>query len=254
MANNPLSHIINDITAQLQPLYPESAEQHAWWLLMAVTMQTREQLLAQPTLLLSDHHKTTLTHYINQLVHLQMPFAYVVGSVPFGNLEILIEPPILIPRPETEEWCIELAQKLQQIPGPLTILDMCTGSGCIALTLAQALPHATVYGVDINKDALALAQKNAMHNKITNVTWVLSDLFDQLDPNLRFDLIVSNPPYISESEWHTLDPQVKNWEDVHALLAPQEGLGVLDRLIHQAPAWLRPNKTLPEKGIARKPE
>ena len=146
---------------------------------MAVTMQTREQLWRNQALLLSDQHKTTLAHYINQLVHLKMPFAYVVGSVPFGNLEILTKPPILIPRPETEKWCIELAQKLHTFRAP-TILDMCTGSGCIALTLAQALPHAIVYGVDINNNALALAQKNAQHNKITNVTWVLSDLFDQL--------------------------------------------------------------------------
>ena len=166
MANKPLSHIINDITAQLQPLYPESAEQHAWWLLMAVTMQTHEQLLAQPTLLLSDHQKSTLTHYINQLIHLQMPFAYVVGSVPLA-MRNSIEPPILIPRPETEEWCIELAQKLQQIPGPLTILDMCTGSGCIALTLANITPCNHIRGISIKMHSL---WHKKMHSIIRSLT------------------------------------------------------------------------------------
>lgn len=248
-----MSHHINilikDITARLQPRYPDTAEQHAWWLLSRVTMQSQKQLLIQQNILLSDEQESQLAHYLQQLIDNHMPFAYVMGAVPFGDLEILIEPPILIPRPETEQWCLALVNQLQKISAPLTILDMCTGSGCIALTLAHALPNCRVFGVDINEKALTLAQKNALHNNITNVTWIKSDLFTQIPKTLTFDLIVSNPPYISESEWKTLDTSVKDWEDTAALVAPQEGLGILSPIIDQAPAWIRDCKELAQHHI-----
>lgn len=246
-----INKLINDIATQLYPIYSTSAEQYAWWLISAVTMQSQHTLLTQHTITLSSQQQTKLTQFLDQIINQHMPFAYVVGTIPFGDLEIIVKPPILIPRPETEEWCLQLAHQLQKVRGPLTILDLCTGSGCIALALAHALPSSQIYGVDINTEALELAHENAEHNKISNVTWIQSDLFSQLPTTLKFDLVVSNPPYISESEWQTLEKSVKNWEDTRALIAPQEGLAILNAIIQQTPPWLTHNPQLEQLNCAQ---
>lgn len=132
---------------------------------------------------------------------------------------------------------------------PLQILDLCTGSGCIALALADALPKAKVYGTDIADAALALAHENAQHNHITNVNFIKSDLFEKISAAQKFDLIVANPPYIPEQNWSTLEPSVKDWEDKHALIAPDQGLALIKKIIATAPAYLKPNNLLKKLGI-----
>ena len=128
---------------------------------------------------------------------------------------------------------------------------MCTGSGCIAIALAQAFSQATIYALDISDHALALAAKNARHNNVSNITFLQSDLFQALPADVRFDMIIANPPYISSQEWQTLDQSVKQWEDQTALIASDNGLSILRKIIELSPSHLKPN---PELAAAHLPQ
>lgn len=175
---------------------------------------------------------------IDQHSNQHKPFAYIFGEVDFLQLNLKIEPPILIPRPETEEWVEQLIQVLMPYTDKsLNILDIGTGSGCIALSIAKQLPLFNITAVDISQKALALAQQNAERNNIHNVSFVQSDLFANIDDK-DFDCIISNPPYISKHEYDALDASVKDWEDVNALYAPNEGFALIERLIQEAPKHL----------------
>jgi release factor glutamine methyltransferase len=125
---------------------------------------------------------------------------------------------------------------------------MCTGSGCIAVALAQAFPKATVYAVDNNPEALKLTKENALLNNCTNIITVESDLFENLN-GLTFDCIVSNPPYVTEEEWETLDPVVKNWEDPHALVSYDYGLGIIKKIITEAAKRLNKDPEFAQREV-----
>lgn len=234
--------LINALAHTLQAAYqdPVLCQQYARWTVEYVTQKTTAELIAQPTITLTQEQHSTIDQWIKKMVDEHMPIQYLIGSVPFCDLEIIVEPPVLIPRPETEQWCSELIAELKKLPPtPLRILDMCSGSGCIVLALAHALPHASVIGADIGESALLLSRQNAKHNNITNASFVQSDLFAALPHNKPFDLIVSNPPYIAQKEWHTLDASVTTWEDKRALIAQHEGLAIIERIIEYAPHFLK---------------
>ncbi len=235
------------------------SEQEAWWMLQHITSKTRAALLHEPASLLPQQQLQMIDDWINKLSDESMPLSYLLGSVPFLDLNITVRPPILIPRPETEEWVADLIQKLQpHAPKIVTILEIGTGSGCIALALAKAFPHAIITAADINPAALLLAQENADLNEIRNVRFVESNLFDalsidenkthgsQIPPGITtFDLIVSNPPYIDPIHKSTMMPQVLQWEDEHALFAQDDGLHLLKEIIRQAPKYLNHQPSLP---------
>jgi release factor glutamine methyltransferase len=220
-------------------------QQYAWWILEAITQQTRASLIVQQSCVLTLAQQTVLDEWLNKLIHQQIPLQYLLGSVAFLSLEILVESPTLIPRPETEEWIDELIIQLQQLDNnQLTILDLGTGSGCIALALAQAFPQSIVYAIDKAPGALELARKNARHNSIKNVLFIESDLYTELSKNIIFDLIVSNPPYIEQAEWENLDATVKEWEDKGALVAQQQGLAIIQKIIDHAAQYLKSNEDM----------
>lgn len=226
---------------------PLVAEQSAWWIVEFVTQQNKTRLLTHQHDF-TPSQEQRIQEIVHSIIHDKKPLQYIIGSVPFGDVDILVEPPILIPRPETEEWCLKLIDQLRAVGRqPITILDLCCGSGCIAIALAHALPHATIYAVDISPQAVALTQKNITHNNINNITVVQSDLFAQLQSK-KFDVIVSNPPYIAESEWRSLDESVTAWEDRNALIAADHGVAIIHEIIRQAPAHLHVN-TLLEKYL-----
>lgn len=169
---------------------------------------------------------------------------------PFAGLDIIARQPILIPRPETEEWICNLIDQMHEFKSePLWILDLCTGTGCIALALADAFPKAKVYATDINDAALELAHENARHNQISNVTFLRSDLFNDIPSAFKFDIIVSNPPYIDERSWSTLEQSVRDWEDKNALIAADHGLSLIKKIIDRAPAYIKPNDKLKNARI-----
>lgn len=239
-----INTLIADIAKHLEKAYKDKTlcDQYAWWTVEAITGKDQAHLIAQKNFTLTKEQQKKLDDWLDKLINKHMPIQYLIGSVPFDGLDILVEPPVLIPRPETEEWCLNLIKQLKKIKNQdLNIFEPCTGSGCIALALAKALPKATVYAGDIAEHALELARKNAKHNKIQNITVVTSDVFDGFPRIVKADLIVVNPPYIAENEWKSLDKSVSEWEDKKALVAADKGLAIIEKIIKEAPNRLRAN-------------
>ncbi len=168
------------------------------------------------------------------------PLQYVLGTAEFYNVELEVGPGVLIPRPETERL-VELV--LERYAGG-DILDLCTGSGAIALALAKALPSAQVTAVDISPEALAYARRNLTRLGLGNVSLLEGDLFAPLPHGARFGLIVSNPPYVSEEEFSTVDAVVREYEPRLSLVAGEGGLAVLRRIAEGAREFLTPGGRL----------
>jgi release factor glutamine methyltransferase len=126
---------------------------------------------------------------------------------------------------------------------------MCSGSGCIALALAKAFPQSTVYALDLSDKAIALGKKNAAHNGIKNVTFMQSDLFNELNTQHLFDIIVSNPPYISFDEFQELDASVSTWEDKQALVAADNGTAIINDIIEDAADYLKTDSEIAHTKI-----
>ena len=167
------------------------------------------------------------------------PLAYIVGRQEFWGLSFEVSPAVLIPRPETE-LIVEAALALfPSTDAPVSVADVCTGSGCVAVALARERPAARVVASDVSNVALALARRNASrHGVADRVTTVCTDLLDGIDPPL--DLVASNPPYVRERDRLGLQPEVRDHEPALALFAGPEGLDIIRRLVGQAPTRLRP--------------
>jgi release factor glutamine methyltransferase len=168
------------------------------------------------------------------------PLQYIEGEVQFGPLDLLADRRALIPRPETEGlWEIAVAE-LTDVSNPV-VLDLCTGSGNLALALKRAFPTATIFASDVSSDALALALENSQRLDLA-VEFVRGDLFGAVPVQLRggFDLVVSNPPYIGEGEFESLPDEVRGYEPVAALVAGPAGTEVLARIAAEVEEWLRP--------------
>jgi release factor glutamine methyltransferase len=175
-----------------------------------------------------------------------VPFPYLVGEQPFCDLTLTMRAPVLIPRPETESWLVESWKQIGE-KKVTRILDLCTGSGCIALACARRWPDAQVIGIDIAEHAVKLAQENAERNGITNVTFMQGDLFKPLleqGVTEPFDLIFANPPYIDELNKERVALSVRLHEDPQALFAAKHGMAVSSRIILHARRFLAPEGQL----------
>ncbi|MBF0506542.1 MAG: peptide chain release factor N(5)-glutamine methyltransferase [Nitrospirae bacterium] len=161
------------------------------------------------------------------------PIQYLIGQVLFYGLTLYVGKGVLIPRPETELLVDETIQQIGLRASPLTILDLCTGSGCIALALARHLTEAIVYGVDSSEAAMVYATQNALANDIRNVRFKLGDLFGPVG-SLRFDCIVSNPPYVRHDEIETLQVEIREHEPVQALDGGRDGLDFYRKIFRDA--------------------
>ncbi|MTD39525.1 peptide chain release factor N(5)-glutamine methyltransferase [Erwinia sp. CPCC 100877] len=165
------------------------------------------------------------------------PVAYITGQREFWSLPLAVSPVTLIPRPDSE--CL-VEQSLLRLPAePCHILDLGTGTGAIALALASERPDAVVTALDLIPQAVALARSNAQNLAIDNITVLQSDWFSALTPGQRFDLIVSNPPYIDAEDPHLSQGDVR-YEPKSALVAGNKGLADLQLLINEARGWLQP--------------
>ena len=166
------------------------------------------------------------------------PLQYLEGTVDFGPIELLADRRALIPRPETEQlWerAVDLAAR------PRVIVDMCTGSGNLALALKHSFPDAIVYGCDIAFESLELAKANTEHTGL-QVNWRQGDLFAALPNELtgRIDLLVANPPYVTPTEFEALPVDVRDHEPLAALVSGPRGTEVIARIGREAAQWLVP--------------
>lgn len=179
------------------------------------------------------------------------PLQYIVGSTEFAGVTLKVDRRALIPRPETE-LIVELAKELCT-PPPATILDLGTGSGALALALAKQFAEAKVTAVDLSREALALAAENAAALDLAaRVNFIESDWFSAVPTEARFDLIVANPPYLSDAEVAQTAPEVRGFEPHGALSSGATGLEALDRIIGAAKARLAPGgRLICETGIAQ---
>jgi release factor glutamine methyltransferase len=169
------------------------------------------------------------------------PLQYIVGSTSFCGLEMSLDPCVLIPRPETELLAERAWKFLRQCPAPPVSLDLGTGSGCLAIALACHVPTAEVHATDVSTEALEVARRNARtHGLSDRIRWHQGDFLAAVPVETRFDLIVSNPPYIPSARIATLEPEVREHEPRSALDGGTDGLYFYRRLAAQAHSFLRP--------------
>jgi release factor glutamine methyltransferase len=226
-----------------EPQLREQASRDATHLLLHALHLPPTALHAHPDRLLSSDEIKSIDALIGRRLTFE-PIQYIFGEQEFYGLSFLVTLATLIPRPETE---LLVEAVLQRLPRGthLRLADVGTGSGAIAVALAHHLPLAHILALDLSPDALEVASQNAHRNGLDErIHFRLSDLLEARPPNQPFDVIVSNPPYIPETDRPTLHPQVRDHEPPTALFAGADGLAVYRRLIPQAWHALKPNGLL----------
>lgn len=209
----------------------------------------RIQLYVRHGELATDAQRTMMRDLVKRRAAAE-PVAYLVGHREFFGIDFRVNSSVLIPRPDTETLVVDAITLARQLPEP-RILDLCTGSGCIAISLAVNVPTATVVATDISPTALDVARENAAahtgrdRQPITSrLSFVQSDLFTEISQTPTFDIIVSNPPYIPTAELATLDADVRDHEPHLALDGGGDGLQLIQKIVTTAPDFLSPGGLL----------
>ena len=202
-------------------------------LLCHVMNFTKIQLYTECNKPLSDIEREKMRSVVKRRLKGE-PVAYILEEKDWHDFTLKVNKNVLIPRPETETL-LDIA--LQHTPeNPKTIIDFCTGSGCLAIALKKAYPEAKVVAVDISPEALEVAKENAKLNSV-EIDFICADVtLEQLFQNLKetygsFDTVVSNPPYVTYDEWENLDTGVKDFEPKLALVAEKDGLAVIEKML-----------------------
>ena len=234
------TQLIVQASSVLQEFRTPQPQAEAEFLLAAAEGVTRTHVLAFGGQEVGTEDEQKFWQFIEQKKR-GVPVAYITGESDFGGLILKSDPRALAPRPETEELAQYCANLFERGANP-DILDLCTGSGCIALYLAAKFPRARVTATDISADALALAAENARQTKLhERVQLLQSDLFENISGT--FDLIVSNPPYIPSEEIPGLSAEVRH-EPKLALDGGADGLDIIRQIISVAADYLNPQGTL----------
>ena len=212
-------------------------------LLLFVLSRERAYLYAHPERELTPDEQSSFDEVVRERAR-GCPTQYITGHQEFWGLDLLVSPAVLIPRPETEhvvETILELVKEYPfDGPGRLKLLDVGTGSGCIALALASELPHAEVHACDISEEALEIARVNAARLALGGrVLFRKSDLLS-VYAGERFDFVISNPPYVGECDADKVQKQVREFEPKVAVFSGREGMEIYRRLVPQADEHLRP--------------
>lgn len=268
-----INELINRITAELQAAGVENSAGEARFIAEDVFGKDRTWLFLNGRSQAGEAECSKALEFAARRAKHE-PIQYILGHADFMGLDIKVGPGVLIPRPETETLCQLASEELQKVSKavkPLKILDLCTGSGCIAAYMQQSFPDGEVYAADISGDALSTAKQNLP----ASVKLLQGDLFDALkrlgdsescretearentakppeaakapEPgrgSLKFDLIISNPPYIPSPVVDRLEAEVKDHEPRLALDGGQEGMELNRRIISEAPDWLKPGGLL----------
>ena len=224
-----------------------SPRMNAELLLMFTLECDRAYLFAHPERELTVEEQDRFEESLTQRAR-GVPAQYITGHQEFWGMDFIVSPAVLIPRPETEhviETVLQLVEKddggKASPPGPIQIVDVGTGSGSIALALAKELPRAEIHATDISAAALDVAHANAARHQLENrIHFHQTDLLQGFDPG-TFDFVVSNPPYVGESEEDEVQLEVRKFEPRNAVFAGPTGLEVIERLIPQAHTMLKPD-------------
>ena len=199
-------------------------------------------LIAHPEYVLTPEEKTRFDEYLTRRASRE-PLQYIRGNQEFYGLEFELTPDVLIPRPETEHL-VEAAIDVLKGTRRSRICDVGTGSGCIPVSILHELPGASGIALDISPEALQVAARNAnKHGVGDRLGFRESDLFSALT-NERFDIIVSNPPYVDSADIEHLQPEVRDFEPIGALTDGADGLSIIERIVREAPEFLKPGGLL----------
>ena len=221
------------MSAQLATVSDQPAQEARWLMARSLGLRPAE-LLVNAHQFLSSDQKNGLKKRLDERLR-GVPLAYCLGEWSFYGLDLEVNTAVLIPRPDSE-LLIHLALAETAGDNNLQILDLGTGSGALALAMAVARPQARVFAVEQSPEALAVARRNG--EKLgAKVEWLEGDWFTPLDPTLRFDLIVSNPPYLASADPHL--PELQH-EPLAALVAGPSGLECLESIIQGAGKHLHP--------------
>ncbi len=219
-----LSDIKTIFHKELDGIYPkEEVDSFFHMLIMHFLGLERFVLAMQPLLTLSKEEEQPMFEALSDL-KLQKPVQYIIGKAHFMEMDFMVNEAVLIPRPETEDLVRLILSDWDATPpqrGRPNVLDIGTGTGCIAIVLAKLFPAAEVCAIDISEKALELAAQNAKDNEVS-IEFQQADILLQPQLARKFDLIVSNPPYVRESEKPYMGSNVKDYEPGRALFVPDE--------------------------------
>ena len=242
-----LKEALASAIARLAAAEVGSPRMNAELLLMFTLGCDRAYLFAHPERELTDEEQTRYEGALKQRAQ-GIPAQYITGHHEFWGMDLLVTPAVLIPRPETEhviETVLHLTKnnnggRVSSPASPPRMADVGTGSGCIALALAKEFPRSEIHATDISSPALEVARANAARHELDNrIHFHQTDLLQGFAPD-TFDFVVSNPPYVGESEADEVQLEVRKFEPRNAVFAGSTGLEVIERLIPQAHAALKP--------------
>lgn len=224
----------------------ENATQEAVWLLAYALGRQGHCLTSDAESPVSDQLWARAESLVSRRVARE-PLQYILGTQEFCGLEFHVNPAVLIPRPETELLIQEVVRRCA-VNKYATLVDVATGSGCVAITLATILKGLRILALDRFPEALAVAKNNAERHAVGDkIEWLEGDLLSPLQEKGMagaVDVIVSNPPYIAETDWAGLQPEVRNYEPSPALIAGQKGTEFHERLLHDSREFLVPGGLL----------
>ncbi|MFQ3243571.1 MAG: release factor glutamine methyltransferase [Arenicella sp.] len=229
--------LINDATKQLYDT-TETPRIDSEVLMQHVLQKDIAWLIGYGDTLASADHSMAFYDLIAKR-HSGQPVAYLIGWRDFWTLRLTVNENVLIPRPDTETLVEEALERLSK-DRSVDVLELGTGSGAIALSIAKERPLANVIAIEYHDKALELAKQNGLNNNVTNVEFRLSDWFASIDQSERFDLIASNPPYVDPNDPHLQRGDLR-FEPITALTAPENGLADIRNIIEAAPSYLKDN-------------
>jgi len=230
-----------ELGASLLEKVSDSAKLDSQVLLSFVLDKEINYLYTWPEKLLSASQLASYSALLQERI-LGKPIAYITGIKEFWSLAFYCDESTLIPRPDTEvlieKILEEVEENIESKSNSISCIDLGTGTGAIALALASEKPNWDIEAIDYSKNAVALAQKNAKHLVINNVNIYQSDWFLSVSTDKRFDVIISNPPYIDENDIHLSQGDVR-FEPLSALVAEDEGLADITKIVNQAIPYLK---------------
>lgn len=232
-----INEALKNAIEKLKESHIENPVQISKILLAELLHKPKEYLLVNENEILNGDTEKQFIDAIEKIKN-GIPLQYVTHKQEFMKMELYVDENVLIPRSDTE-ILVEEALNLIKDKENLNILDMCTGSGAIAISIAKYTKNNTIYAVDISKNALEVAKKNAAKNDV-DIQFINSNMFENIDKNFKFDIIISNPPYIETDVIATLDIQVQN-EPKIALDGGIDGLEFYRNILKNSEQFLKPN-------------